>query len=351
MDLIDWESNQSRLFSNPKETVNFPELPMLDAHLFVSTSGTLEKKWVGLSKEGFLLSAQSVNDHLTSDAKDEWVHPLPDFHVGGLGIYARAHLSGAKVHKLNHWDPVHFHRLIGDKKGTLTACVPTQVYDLVAHQLESPPTLRAVIVGGAALPATLYQKGRELGWPLLPSYGLSECGSQVATASLISHESETEPPLIPLPHVQVKCDADGTLMLKSRSLLTAYLLQDGSLIDPKKNGWLVTEDLGELRNGSLILQGRKGETVKINGELVSLSRLNRLLGRPDCYLTAYPHPRKGYEVHLVTTLEDARRVVETFNAQVLPFERVQFTHRIETIPRNALGKVDKKSLDQLISAK
>ena len=42
------------------------------------------------------------------------------------------------------------------------------------------------MTGGGALDPSLYKQARDLGWPLLPSYGLTECGSQVATASLSS---------------------------------------------------------------------------------------------------------------------------------------------------------------------
>ncbi len=210
----------------------------LKGHIWLATSGTTSSpKWVALSKDAILTSAGAVNQHLKSDASDVWVNPLPDFHVGGLGIWARSFLSGTKVYpfKPKRWDVYGYHRTLHDIKATLTSLVPTQVYDLVHKKLQPPQTLRAIIVGGGALPESLYHEAIQLGWRLLPSFGLTECASQVATAK---HGSKD---LHILPHVTLKIDDDGYICIKSTSLLTTY-----STTDPKVNGWFKTEDKGHI---------------------------------------------------------------------------------------------------------
>ena len=142
------------------------------------------------------------------------MHSLPDFHVGGLGIWARAYLSGAAVvdFKQAHpgkWQSQAFYQYIQQVKGTLSALVPAQIYDLAALECPAPSSLRAVIVGGGALLPGLYERAVALGWPLLPSYGLTECGSQVATAALESWQQK-EPSLQLLPHLK-GCEQKGCL--------------------------------------------------------------------------------------------------------------------------------------------
>ena len=69
-------------------------------HLALATSGSSIKsgrKWALLSKAAILKSAEAVNFHLRSHCEDRWLLALPTFHVGGLSIYARAHLTGAEV--------------------------------------------------------------------------------------------------------------------------------------------------------------------------------------------------------------------------------------------------------------
>jgi O-succinylbenzoic acid--CoA ligase len=101
--VIDWRSDESHLLLNPRmpreerrrlESYVVP----LKAHVWLATSGTSGAlKLTALSKKALLASAASVNRHLQSYSKYVWCCVLPTFHVGGLGIYARALLSGARV--------------------------------------------------------------------------------------------------------------------------------------------------------------------------------------------------------------------------------------------------------------
>ena len=164
---------------------------------WVATSGsTGALKWVALSRAAVLASAGAVNRHLGADSKDRWAHALPDFHVGGLGIHARAQLSGAAILAFPRWEAAGFHAFCLSERATLTALVPAQLHDLIALGLPAPPSLRAVVVGGGALSESRFRLARGLGYPVLSSYGATECASQIATSPL---GSET-PVLEVLPH-------------------------------------------------------------------------------------------------------------------------------------------------------
>ena len=104
---IHWNSPENYIALNPKFPKDQAAVILdlieegrknLQGHVFLLTSGTTaasvtDLKWVALKKEAFLASAESVNQHLQSDSRDVWIHTLPTFHVGGLGIWARAALS------------------------------------------------------------------------------------------------------------------------------------------------------------------------------------------------------------------------------------------------------------------
>lgn len=151
--MIDWCSEETAILINPRlpaeEAKEMRELlsqVALKGHLWLATSGTKELKWVALSKEAILTSAEAVNRALGSDKNDIWLNPLPSFHVGGLGITARAYLSHATViTELGKWDPLGFYQKL--PSATLTSLVPAQLYDLIHLKLPAPPLLRAVIVG------------------------------------------------------------------------------------------------------------------------------------------------------------------------------------------------------------
>ncbi|HEY6136353.1 MAG TPA: AMP-binding protein [Thermoanaerobaculia bacterium] len=307
-----------------------PELP---AHVFIATSGTTGAiKLVALSKMAILASARAVNERLGATGADIWCRVLPYFHVGGLGIHARAHLSGARVDEMA-WDA----RAFAETEGTLASLVPAQVHDLVAAGLRPPRTLRAVLVGGGAFDPDLQAQGRGLGWPLLATYGLSECCSTVTV------ENEL------LPHLEARSEPEGRIAFRGASLFTGYATAAG-LVDPKIDGWFLTEDFGEVEVRTVQVRGRASDFVKIGGESVDLNRLDailRYIAGDVAAVVAVADARLGHVIHLAATVE-AERIVEAFNAQVLPFERIRQAHRVDRIPRSALGKLLRAELEQLL---
>lgn len=363
--MIDWEGSSSHLLLNPRyspeEKAQFNQILIqspLSSHVWLATSGSSAQKWVGLSKQAILASAQAVNQHLQSDSTDCWIQALPDFHVGGLGVFARAHLSGASVRCVNgKWDPHAYYRFIQENNGTLSALVPTQLHDLVTLGLVAPASLRAVIIGGGRLPDELYAQAKQLQWNVLPSYGMTECASQIATAELKGDSA-----LKVLPHIEVRTLSDGRLCFKGPSLLSVYAfcLPNGiEFKDPKEEGWLISEDRGCVENGFLTVFGRTDQMIKVGGESVNLAILEtrlqdlriKLKVETDMTLLAVPDERLGHAIHLVvaaSSAESMQGIIDQFQQSVMPFERIRHVRCVPAIPRSALSKVLKKELLALL---
>ena len=338
--MIDWTSRESHLLLNPRMPREERErleraVPVLERHIFVATSGTTgAMKLVALSKDAVLASARAVNERLEARPNDIWCCVLPRFHVGGLGIYARAYLSGSRVLEME-WDPDAFVQ----RGATLASLVPAQVHDLVRANRQPPDAMRQILVGGGSFDPGLQRKARELGWPVLASYGSSECASTVAVENVV------------LSHLEARQDGDGRIALRGASLLTGYVFDNGNFVDPKVDGWFLTEDFGEINGRTLRVIGRAADFVKIGGESVDLKRLDRILdevrGQADAAIVAVPDDRLGSVIHLAATT-DVTGLVEAFNAQVLPFERVRGLHRVQQIPRSTLGKLLRLRLLELL---
>ncbi len=372
--IIDWESEDNAVFLNPRlpspdarELRSWlePVAAGVQGHVFLLTSGSTagslaDFKWVALSKRAILASSAAVNVHLDSHRRDTWFHCLPDFHIGGLAIESRATLSGARVARLparTKWQAARFVAWVDEVQATLGSLVPAQVFDLVTAGLAAPSSLRAVLVGGGALSPALQAQAKVLGWPLLPTYGMTETASQVATAPLAALERPLDAvssvPLQILPHWEVSVLAgEGRLRVRGDSLLSGYVSQANNrsrLTDPRQDGWFTTEDLGEVSGHNLTLTGRVQDRIKIGGELSHLGRLRRILEAvsgelaPHLALIAVPDPRCENVIQVIAEaavpeialIETIRR----FNESVLPFERVRGLHRIDCLPRTPLGKI------------
>ena len=385
---VDWESQDSFLFFNNRHGKKdafisyIPRLPCLKAHIWLATSGRVQHKWVALSKHALLTSAQAVNQHLHVTSRDRWGLCLPLFHVGGLSMLARAHLSHSICFSYQgRWLTKSFVKFVNEHNITLSSLVPTQVYDLVKACIPCPPSLRAVVVGGENLSSTLYHKGRDLNWPLLPSYGLTECGSQVATAKtsslnkkkqLMEKESNQHnvlqrrsgslngnntPPLKVLPHVKVKV-IKGEIAIQSESLLSGFVPLMSSVQteyqDPKRQGWYFTGDKGRLRKNFLDIH--RANQIKILGEKINpadleerlmdiLLRKSPLFGR--YFLLPVFSQREGFQLALVSDVFDRQTlfdIVGEFNRQVSPFEKIRQFYFIPRFPLTDISKISKRTL-------
>ncbi|HEX7149955.1 MAG TPA: AMP-binding protein [Thermoanaerobaculia bacterium] len=343
--MLDWTTTETHLLLNPRMPAAdraalqqlVRDVPPLEAHVWLATSGTTGAlKLTALSKRALLASAAAVNRHLQSNEHDVWLNVLPPFHVGGLGIHARAYLSGARV-EAQPWDA----ELFVASHATLSALVPAQVSDLVRGGLRAPKAMRAIVVGGGALSPELYRDAQALGWPVRPSYGMTECCSQIATAR------GTSPELLLLDHVDARTTDDGRLAFRSESLLTGYATFERGFFDPKVDGWFVSEDLGEVEGRVLRVRGRAGEFLKIGGESVDLQRLDRILAEiagADAALVPVEDERLGHVLQLALAGGDAEAIVAAFNARVMPYERIRSVQRVPEIPRTALGKLQRAKL-------
>jgi O-succinylbenzoic acid--CoA ligase len=336
-------------------------------HFFLLTSGSTARseadyKWVALKKSAILNAAAASNRFLEVTPQDVWFHTLPLFHVGGLSIYARARLSGSKVISASYerWNAHSFAE--ESAVATLASLVPTQVFDLVNAKIMNPGSLRAILVGGGALSPSLAEHARELGWPVLATYGLTETCSQVATQNLTS-----SPNLEILDHLEARQGSEGRIQVRGSSLLSGYITRPSSaeptFLDPKDSeGWFTTEDVGEVQGRTLTITGRSSDRLKIGGELANLALLRQAWAdvagelSPFTALASQDDARLENVIVLITEEGSATTyagqlnlAIEKFNDAVHPFERIRKTYVIQEIPRTELGKVKWSLLDELLS--
>ena len=327
--------------------------------VWIASSGTTQvvgvpPTLVALSWQALCAGAQAVNEHLQVTERDIWLLALPDFHVGGFGIRVRSLLTGSKLiataGNRAPWNgSAYFSDLIASQ-ATLTSLVPTQLYDLVQEHLTPPPALRAAVIGGQALAPALYFRARELGWPILPSYGMTEACSQIATADISSLGERGIPKLKRLSHIECGATPDGFLTIDSPALLEGTLARsfDGwQFAKISKSVPFVTSDRGEVQGDFLLVLGRGSDQVKIGGEFVNRTLLEQTLievrlalnYKPDMALHFEPDERLGFEVVLLSTDALAGALVEgEFNRRVLAPGRIRSVKQVDAIQRDVLGK-------------
>jgi o-succinylbenzoate---CoA ligase len=356
-----WERDEPLLLTNPRAPLGDPprELPA-GALVFATSGSTGAPSLVCLSRAAMLASAEAVNGWLGATGDDVWLRVLPVFHVGGMSIYSRAALTGSRVVCSDDtWDPLRFTELAENCGATLTSLVPAQVHDLVSAGCRAPLPLRTAVVGGGAISPALFRRARALAWPILPSYGLTEASSQVATARPGTHISL--PPLELLPCWEARTDTDGRLQLRGTPLLSGRLVctASGWTMEPAldRDGWFTTRDRAVLDGRCLTITGRCDRMVKVLGELVDLDAIEAALAAagmpPDRgAVIARSDVRAGNRPWLVTDLGEfeATALVAAANASLPPFAGIAGCHHLPDLPRSPLGKILRGELESRLYA-
>jgi o-succinylbenzoate---CoA ligase len=300
-----WQSEEIDIRVNPQRPVNAGglreflevEVGIRSAVVLAGSGSTGVARWVVLEKRALLASAGAVNTLCGAGPSDRWLCALPTFHVGGLGIYARAFLGGAGVvsRDWRAWsrDAGGWLRALDESQATLTSLTPHHLFDIVSAGVRCPPLLRGLFLGGGRIDDAMVQRAAALGWPVWPTYGMSEAASQIATST------EGSADWLPvLPHWQCALAPDQRLRIRGPALFSGCVVaaRQGWEFLPAagRGGWFTTGDICEMRHGCLRFLRRADQTVKISGELVSLDHLNaraKRLGIPGEVL-AMPDPRK-----------------------------------------------------------
>ncbi len=223
------------------------------ASLIFTSGSTGTPKAVAHSSLQHLHSADGLLQHFHFSYPDCWLLSLPLYHVSGLSIIYRWLLSGATL-------KIGTGKLADDIEGvTHASLVATQLQRL----LDSDITLNLshVLLGGSDIPTKLSNEAAKLGIETWVGYGMTEAASTV-TAKQVDGKSGVGQVL---PHRKVKLENDR-IWIGGKTLASGYYCQ--GILTPLTNSehWFDSKDLGEWKNGELVIKGRVDNQFISGGE-------------------------------------------------------------------------------------
>jgi O-succinylbenzoic acid--CoA ligase len=302
--------------------------------IVVHTSGTTSgPRPVELTYGNWLWSALGSAAALGVARDDAWLCTLPLSHVGGLSILVRSAIYATSVTLHERFDADAAADEIATR-ATLVSVVPTTLQRLLDAGLRHPPRLRAALVGGAPVTATLLERAAAAGVPTVSTYGLTEACSQVTTGG---------PPLF----------CTRVRIGPAREILVAGpTVAPGALDD---DGWLHTGDEGTLDGGNLHVTGRAGDTIITGGENVAPAEVEAVLESHPAVAEAGVHgaPDPEWGERVVATI--VLRAGHTATAEELRgYCRVRLAgYKMPRVykfspelPRTASGKLLRRSLEE-----
>ena len=339
-------SKQTTLLAQKNLLPETTEL-LRDVALIISTSGSEgNPRAVLLGNSQLDAAAAGSNQCLPLQPGDLWLNCLPLYHIGGQSILWRCARAAAGVLLQDGLSVAAVANDLQHHPVTHISLVPAMLAQLLEKNIPSPASLRVTLIGGAALSRPLYDKAIATGWPLYPSYGMSESAAQIATfdpANSIWHEGLVGKPM---PGHEIKIDDDGRIAIRGPQIMLGYLSGDG--VDAE--GWLTTGDLGRIdAAGCLTVTGRADDMLISGGRNVHPFEVESCLaacpGVRDVAVTGQPDPVWGYIVVALIVGTVEQKTLLDHARQHLPTAALPRTICfIEQLPRNPNGKIDRAAL-------
>lgn len=333
----------------------------------VYTSGTTGRsKGAVLSHNNFAANATSLVTCWRITGDDRYLAVLPLFHVHGLGNGVCSWLvSGCRMRLAERFDHTRAEALFDAFRPTLFFGVPTVYVRLLELSPEAARRIgqhaRLFVSGSAPLPAQVLETFRErFGHTILERYGMSE------TLMLISNPYEGERRAgtvgFPLPGVSVRlarpdgsAPAEGevaAVLVRGPNVFSGYWRNPEATAAAFDGPWFRTGDLAERSaDGYYTLRGRASDLIISGGFNIYPREIEELLleqpGVREAAVVGAPDPRRG-EVPVAYVVSDApidaASLREACARSVASFKVPRDVVRLDALPRNALGKVQKHLL-------
>jgi malonyl-CoA/methylmalonyl-CoA synthetase len=302
-------------------------------------------------------------------AFDRFLFSLPLFHLHGLGLGIHCWLaSGCRMKLLERFDQGTAEQFFLDFRPTLFFGVPTiytrlnQISNQAAAEIGQ--FMRLFICGSAPLPAQLFEKFRtRFGHTILERYGMTETFINMSNP----YTGERRPGSVGLPVAGVSVrllDGEGHLVksgeigevhVRGANVFAGYWRNAEATQAAFRDGYFRTGDLAvRAADGYYELRGRISDLIISGGFNIYPREIEEFLqAQPEIVEAAVvgvPHPTWGEApiAYLVARQPfDPTEMKLRCKSSLASFKKPHEIHIVEQLPRNAMGKVDKKRLSEL----
>jgi malonyl-CoA/methylmalonyl-CoA synthetase len=358
-----------------------PTADLASAAILVYTSGTTgPAKGVALSQQALAANIGAITRLWRFTEDDTIALALPLFHVHGLCLgLLGSWLHGASVRLHDRFAAATVVRSFRDDGATVFMGVPT-MYRLLIEHLETAPeeapalaSGRLFTSGSAALdPADAAAFASLTGHAILERYGMTETGFTLSNP----YDGERRPGTVgrPVPGCDVRIVDDdgrpcapgdlGEVVVKGEGLMRGYWNLPAETERAFRDGWFLTGDLATADDdGYIRIAGRKSiDLVKSGGFKISAREIEEVLaGHPSVAEVAVipiPDPLWGERIAAVVVLRpgcDApdeglgAELAEFVARRLADYKQPRSFRFVASLPRNAMGKVEKHRLRALFT--
>jgi len=320
--------------------------------LFTSGSSGLPKA-VSISRKNIESSCNISQKNLNVEKSDKWLLCMPPYHAGGLSIIYRSLILGNKFHIEDDFNSEKVIDLIMSEKINIVSMVPTMlskiVYQMKDRNLIAPKSFKFVLSGGAKTPEELILSSNNIGLKTLPTYGMTETSSQIATASPNDEFRPLNSVGKPLLRDSVKIAKNSEIQVSGEMVANYY--------DEKvSKKWLKTGDYGYIdKDNYLFVKGRIDELIISGGENINPLEVEEFISKnkkiKECIVLGKTDEYWGEKV-VAAIYSDDDITLEEINSYLGGLDKFKYPKDIvqlkKPLPKLHNGKFDRKKIKKLI---
>jgi fatty-acyl-CoA synthase len=344
-----------------------------DPALIVYTSGTTGRpKGAVLTQDA--LQWNAVNSTALHDlvSTDRVLTFLPLFHVGALNIQTLPALhAGATVILQARFQPEDALQAIARRRPSITLVVPAVMSALIGHpawRKTDISCLRVVGAGSSIVPLDLIRAFHVRGVPVCQIYGSTETAPiaiVLRREDAMCKEGSTgtaalhcEARIVDDQGRDVPRGTHGEIVVRGPNVMTGYWRDPAATAEALVDGWFRTRDIGHQdEEGFFWVDERKKDLIISGGENIYPAELEAVLTEcrdvAEAAVVARPDPKWG-EVPVAVVVRRqgagiaAEQVQALFAGRLARFKHPHDVVFVDGLPRNAIGKVLRYRLRELV---
>lgn len=286
-------------------------------------------------------------------------------HMSGLSNLILTWSCGGSATLISDSDPANLFCALKESRANFITIVPTLMIRFLKYVKTQETTadqwksVQLINLASAALTSKLIDEVQKVFTraKINNPYGMTEAG-----AGLFGIHPDGKPkPLLSVgyPRKDIECKlVDSVLHLKAPSISKKIISQNGENQDFDSEGFYITKDIFEVdQDGFYFFKGRSDERINCGGYKFFPSDLEEIIlrhpGVEDCSVIALFDEEKGQKPHAFVVYKtevanaDEQNIQNYCMKSAPAYMHPRNVWKMDSLPLNAAGKVDKKKLSEL----